>query len=138
MAILQRGGHFKVINNQKQQSYRKQTSRGKKATGTEKLSKEGKVEVMVITLTSYRKTKTTISKWGSVCAPEHLPGTSWWSSGLAACPGPLCLLTHQSLACWLQKPRPAPAPPPPALPRPTSPSGTSPLGPSQAGRPSAG
>lgn len=74
-AIFQRGGHLKVINNQKQQSYSKQTSRWKKVTGTEKLNKEGKVEVTVITLTSHRKTKTTVSKWGSVRAPEHLPGT---------------------------------------------------------------
>lgn len=70
------------------------------------------MEVTGITLTSYRKTKTAVSKWGSVCTPEHLPGTSRWSSGLAACPGPLCLLTHQSLAWRVQKPHPALAPPP--------------------------
>lgn len=52
-----------------------------------------------------------------------------WSSGLAACPGSLCLLTHQSLACWVQKPSTAHLPHHAPSPSETSPSGESPSGP---------
>lgn len=127
IAIFQRGGHLKVINNQKQQSYRKQTSRWKKVTGTEKLNKEGKVEVTVIILTSYRKTKTTISKWGSVRAPEHLPGMRCGPQAWLPVHGPSVtglLGSEAQPRPWLHPQQHRPPTPPRCL----SPSETSPWG----------